>query len=171
MANSFKVRNIQSDLFDLSSSLEAVDMESVKIETIRRSAHAMAEMVRQAVVAEDKIKAPANFHSEYDGGPGPSMAHRNAWNVIKTGNTYEVRPHPEVKQRAIVLNYGYPGEITPNTADVLKFNINGVPVFAESVSGPEYTGYWQAAERRFRASGKLERIAAAELREEFEEKI
>jgi len=157
--------NIEHNFGRLSESLE-IDMEKVERNTLKRSADALAEMVRQAVVDEDSISSPANLLSEYEGGPGPSMSRRKAWVVQRIRNKWVVRPHPQVEQRATVLNYGYPGRITPNNADALRFTINGVPVYRDSVEGPERTRYWQAAVRRFRQSGELERIAQAELREE-----
>lgn len=144
-------------------------MESVKRRTMKRTAEAAAEMVRQAVVAEDDIKSPASLLSEYDSGPGPSLSWSAAWQVDPVGNDrFVLNPHPKVRQRAIVLNFGYSGDITPNQADVLKFNVNGVPMYRESVSGPDATGYWQAAFQRMRSSDKLERIATGELQREIE---
>lgn len=144
-------------------------MESVKENTAKRTADAMAEIVRQAVVAEDDITSPA-MSSKYSRGDGPPMATGAAWLTEKVGpNRYIVTPHPEVRQRAIVLNFGYPGRITPNNSPVLSFTINGVPVAFESVKGPDATGYWQAAYQRMQQSDKLRRIANDELEGEIED--
>lgn len=165
----FDVQQIQAQISDFEFKLDRVDMESVKEKTMKRTADAMAEMVRQAVVAEDDITSPA-MNSKYSRGSGPPMATSKAWLTEKVGpNRYIVTPHPEVRQRAIVLNFGYPGRITPNTADALRFTIDGVPVYAKSVKGPDPTGYWQAAYQRMQSSDKLKRIANEELEKEIDE--
>lgn len=162
---------IEEDLDDLLMSVEAVDMESVKEETLRRVAAEMADMVRQAVIEEPDIQSPA-LNSPYERGEGPSMATKDAWMVEKRGsNRYTVTPHPLVEQRATVLNFGYPGKIRPTNADYLRFTVNGVPIFRKEVEGPDETGYWQAAFQRLESSDKLEEIAREELSEELEEKF
>lgn len=166
MPNNFEVRNLTEGLNDLAVSLESIDMEKVKRDTLKKSADAMAEMVRLAVVAEPNINTPASLNSPYESGPGYSMSRRNAWQVKEMGDQYIVTPHPKVEQRAVVLNYGVSGRITPDDSDYLWFEINGVPHSVPSVEGPEYTGYWQAAMRRFQSSDKMKRIAEAELRQE-----
>lgn len=165
------VSNIQHEISDFAFKLEKIDMESVKKSTAKRTAEAMSEMVRQAVVAEGDIQSPPiGGNSPYTRGDGPSMSTGAAWLVEQVGSDkYVVTPHPEVRQRAIVLNYGYPGRITPNSAEALRFTIKGVPVFATSVKGPDPTGYWQAAYRRMQSSDKLERIANDELEKEIDE--
>lgn len=158
--------NIEHNFEDLRHRLDDIDMENVERMTLKRSANALAEMVREAIVAEDDITSPADLNSIYEGGDGYPLSQRKAWVVEKSRGSWTVRPHPQVEQRATVLNYGYPGRITPNNADALRFTINGVPIYRDWVEGPDETGYWQAALRRFRKSGELERIAQAELREE-----
>jgi len=148
--------------------LEQIDMESVKKRTLKRVAQEMAGMVRQAVF-ESTIKSPADKISKFEGGDGPPLATNDAWIVTNEGNNYTVRPHPKVRQRAVVLNFGYPGKITPNNSEFLKFQIDGEPVFAKEVDGPEATGYWRVAFNRMKSSGKLEDIAKEELEIEFEE--
>ncbi len=169
MGLELNIGQFSKDLEDFQVTLEAIDMESVKERTVKRAAQEMSKMVRQAIKAEPEITSPA-VNGPYERGKGPSMVQENAWLVEKDGaNSYTVRPRPEVRQRAVVLNYGYPGEITPTNGEFLKFTVEGQPVWARSVEGPDYTGYWQAAIRRMRNSGKLEEIAAEELNEEFEE--
>lgn len=170
MPNNFEVLGLEQGIDDFASSIDSINVDKIEKKTLKKAAHELSEMVRQAVVAEDDITSPA-MNGPYERGPGPSMATGDAWLVKESGDSYTVEPHPQVEQRAVVLNYGYPGEITPNNSEVLKFEVNGVPVFADSVSGPDYTGYWQAAMRRFRNSGKLKRIAESELEKEFEENI
>ena len=167
----YGIFEIREDLENFALSVQAVDMESVKEETLKRVASEMAEMVRQAVIAEPSITTPA-LNSPYERGPGPSMATKDAWQVTKAGgNRYTVSPHPSVRQRAIVLNFGYPGMIRPTNADYLRFTVDGVPVFRKEVPGPDETGYWQAAFQRMESSDKLEQIAQEELDEELEEKF
>jgi hypothetical protein len=168
MPINYEIGEISDDLEDFRITLRSIDMESVKERTLKRVAQEMSKMVRQAVF-ESSIKSPADKISPYEGGPGPPLATGDAWIVKKEGANYVVRPHPEVRQRAVVLNFGYPGEITPNNGEFLRFMVEGEPVFARSVSGPEATGYWQAAYQRMENSGKLEDIAGEELRREFEE--
>lgn len=170
MSNQFNVRELSSDLNKLNTSLEAVDMEKVERETLKRAAHTMSEMVRQAVIAEDDINAPA-ISGPYQRGGGPTMAQRAAWKVVEDGNSYRVIPDPRIEQRAIVLNYGYDGRIYPDGDGPLRFYVDGAPVFAEWVEGPDYTGYWQAAMRRFRNSDRLRQMAADELQKEIDEKF
>jgi len=169
MALEMNIGQFSDDLEDFQITLEAIDMESVKENTVRRAAQEMAGMVRQAVF-ESSIKSPASKISPYESGDGPAMATSDAWLVEKDGpSSYTVRPHPQVRQRAVVLNFGYPGEITPKNGEFLKFTVEGQPVWARSVDGPDATGYWQAAIQKMRNSGKLEEIAAEELNKEFEE--
>lgn len=170
MSNEFNVRQISNDLKSLDASIEAIDMEKVERETLKRAANTMSEMVRQAVIAEDNINAPA-ISGPYQRGEGPTMAQRAAWKVVEDGNSYRVRPDPRVEQRAIVLNYGHPGRIYPDGDGPLRFYVDGAPVFAESVEAPDYTGYWQAAMRRFRNSDRLRQMAADELQKEIDDKF
>lgn len=170
MGIKLSIGEFSDDLDDFQASLEAIDMESVKERTVKRAAEELAGMVRQAVF-ESSIKSPASKISPYESGDGPPLATRDAWIVTKEGSSsYSVRPHPKVRQRAVVLNFGYPGKITPKNGEFLKFTVEGEPVWAREVDGPEATGYWQAAIQNMRSSGKLEDIAEEELQKEFEEK-
>lgn len=166
----YNIAEISEDLDDFQMSLKAIDMESVKENTLERIAEKMAEMVRQAVFGSS-IRSPADKISPYEGGDGPPMATRDAWIAQKDGNKWTVTPHPQVRQRAVVLNFGYPGTIRPTDSEYMRFTVNGVPTFRKEVPGPEPTGYWQAAFRRMEQSGKLTEIASEELDEEFEEKF
>jgi len=167
----YGIFEIEKDLENFLFSVEAVDMESVKERTLKRVAAEMADIVRQTVIAEPKITTPA-LNSPYERGPGPSMATMDAWQVSKSGaNRYIVSPHPLVRQRAVVLNFGYPGMIRPTNADYLRFTVDGVPVFRKEVPGPDETGYWSAAFQRMESSDKLEEIAQDELNKELEEKF
>jgi hypothetical protein len=160
---------IEQDLEEFKFKIEAIDMESVKEETLRRVAEEMSEFVREAVIAEPDITSPA-LNSPYERGPGPSMATRDAWMVEKRGaDRYIVSPHPKVRQRAVVLNFGYPGTIKPKNSDYLRFMVDGVPIFRKEVEGPDETGYWQAAYNRMEQSGRLAEIAQEELEEEIED--
>lgn len=170
----YDIIGIEADSKEFRMSSEAVDMESVKERTLKRIAEKMAGMVRQAVF-ESSIKSPASKISPYESGDGPALAtikgSQPAWIVKRdSNNRYEVLPHPKVRQRAIVLNYGYPGKIEPK-GDFLRFTVNGIPVFSTEVDGPEKTGYWNAAYRRMENSGELRKIANEELDREFEEKF
>lgn len=165
------VEGLAAELGVLRAQLGAIDEDEVKKETARRIAEEAAKMVRQAVF-ESSIRSPADKISPYEGGPGPALATSPAWIVEETGkNTYTVSPHPQVRQRAHVLNYGYPGKITPTTADYMRFTVNGVPVFRKEVDGPDPVGYWEAAFRRLEQSGKIEEIAEEVLEEEVDEKL
>lgn len=170
MPINYNLFEIEEDLEEFLISIKAVDMEVVKEETLRRVAQAMASMVRQ-MVFESNIRSPADKISPYEGGDGPPLATNEAWKVQKDGNRYTVRPDPRVEQRAVVLNFGYPGMIRPTNADYMRFTVDGVPVFRKEVPGPDETGYWQAAFQRLEQSGKLEKIASEELNEELERKF
>lgn len=170
MTIQFSEIGLEEQLGSFKVSLESIDMESVKKRTAKAFAEEMAEQVRLAVVAEDDISSPARLQSQYEHGPGPSMARRAAWNVSKSGaNSYTVTPHPSVRKRAEVLNYGVSGKIYPKDADALRFTIDGVPVYRPYVEGPDQTNYWSAAMRNMEASGEVEKIAEYELRAEIEE--
>lgn len=163
------IEGLEAQLTELGASFEAVDGEDITREAARRIANEAAEMVRTAVLAEDDIITPA-MNSPYDRGPGPSMSNPNAWVVKPSGkNRFIMSPHEFVEQRAYVLNYGYPGKITPNTADYLRFYVEGEPVFRKEVEGPDPTGYWEAAFRRLESSGKAEQIMEDVLDEELDE--
>ncbi len=161
----FDVNKLQASLVEFGNYVESIDMDHVERQTIKQAATSLAEMVRQAVNAEDDIDSPARLLSPYENGPGPSLVTRKAWDVKKKGNQYIVKPNPKVQKRAEILNAGR-GEITPNTAPRLAFTVNGLWTFPESVKGVDKTEYWQAALQRFNNSDELERIATQELREE-----
>jgi hypothetical protein len=167
MSNEFEVRNLSEELKQLKATLNQVDEERIKKRTLKRSANVLSEIVRQAVVAEPDIESPA-MNSIYERGQGPSMGTLDAWVVDNEGKSYSVKPDYRVRQRAIVLNYGYPGTITANDGGYMRFTIDGVPTFRKEVSGPDPTNYWQAALNRFEKEGHLERIARKELKNEFD---
>lgn len=159
--------SIRRQLDDLVFDIETLDMDKVKKETLRGIASVAASFVREAVVASPEINAPAT-EGPYESGPGPSMASKEAWVVDEISDShFQVRPHPLVRQRAIVLNDGYSGRIEPKQADALRFTVNGVPRFAAWVEGPDAAGYWEAAFRRLEHSGEFERIGMRELRKEI----
>lgn len=173
----FEISKLQGDLVEFDEYIQSFDMDRVERQTLKESAKTLAEMVRQAIRAENKIESPARLNSIWEPGPGPSLVSHRAWRVIKDGNRYIVKPHPKVEQRATVLNSGY-GEITPNSAPKLAFSVSNVPsqssgstephglIRVDSVDGPDPTEYWQAAIRRFESTDEIERIALQELREE-----
>jgi hypothetical protein len=169
MAIDFDVAKLTNDLEEFEMKLESIDVDSVKQRTLKRTAERAAQTVRQ-LVFESKIKSPANKISPYESGDGPPLATGEAWQVIPDGDQYFIRPHPKVEQRAYVLNFGYNGRIYPEDHEVLRFTVDGQPVFAPSVEGPDAVGYWQAAFKRLEGSDKLQEIAEDELRIEFEEK-
>jgi len=167
----YDIGQISEDLEDFQISLRAIDMDKVKERTLERVATEMTEMVRQAVVAENDIISPA-MNSPNDRGDGPSMSTRDAWIAEKSGaNRWTVRPHPSVRQRAVVLNFGYPGTITPTSSEFLWFEFQGHPISVREVEGPDETGYWQAAFQRIESSDRLQKIASEELEEEFEDSL
>lgn len=169
MTIDIRIPGFEAQLEGLEARFDAVDEEELTRETARRIANEAAEMVRTAVIAEDDIITPA-MNSPYDRGPGPSMANPNAWVVKPSGkNRFIMSPHELVEQRAYVLNYGYPGKITPNTADYLRFYVEGEPVFRKEVEGPDPTGYWEAAFRRLESSNKPKQIMEDVLDEELDE--
>jgi len=170
---SFKFGDLEmrQDVRDFLLEIQAIDVEKVEENTVRRAAVEMSDMVRQAVIAEPEITTPA-MNSVFERGDGPSMATEDAWIVSKTGTSrYSVKPHPKVKQRAYVLNFGYPGKITPTNAEALRFTIDGIPVFRTEVQGPDATHYWAKAVQRMKNSDKLQKIGSEELQEEVEENV
>jgi len=167
----YQLQNIEKELSQMSTNIQAVDMESVKERTLKRVAERMSWMVRQAVF-ESSIKSPASKISPYESGDGPPLVTNDAWLFKKTGaNRYSVFPHKDVRQRAMVLNFGYPGMIRPTNDEYLRFTVDGVPVFRKEVEGPDAIGYWQAAFQKMQNSDKLQEIANEELDAEFEEKF
>lgn len=165
----FSVENLRSGLDNLDVTLSSIDEEEIKERTLKRAANEMAEMVREAVIEEDDIVTPG-MNSKYGRGKGPSLSTADAWDVDESGGQYIVRPDPRVRQRAITLNYGYPGTITPDGDSPMPIQINGTPIFRWEVDGPDYTGYWQAAMRRFEASDRIGEIGAEELQRQFEQR-
>lgn len=165
----FQVTNLQSGLDELAVNLERINPEKIRKETLRRSAYEMEKMVRLAIKDEKRIRSPASLNSPFESGPGTPISQGRSWVVEEDAGTYSLRPAPKIRQRAIVLNYGYPGKITPNTSDKLWFEINGVPHSVDEVDGPEYTGYWQKALDKFQSSNRIGEIGAEELNAEFED--
>lgn len=161
---------LQEDIEAFRIRIQSIDMDKVKKETLKRISSKMAEMVRQAVF-ESSIMSPADkTATPYNRGDGPPLATKKAWQVSQTGaNRYTIRPDPRVNTRARVLNFGYPGKITPNSAEALRFEINGIPVFRTEVEGPDETGYWQKAVNKMKSGGEFERVAKDELEKEFED--
>lgn len=157
---------------ELVAKFSAVNIEGAVAEGVLRTAEDMQEAVRQAVVAHPDIQSPANLISQYDGGPGPPMAQTRAWQVIQLGDgAYEVRPHPQVRQRAVILEFGSSSPIVPRNANALRFNVNGVPVFADSVSGIEARRYWRSALRKVMQEDRLAENIAAAVEDEFDDKL
>lgn len=154
-----------SDLEEFKFNIEKIDMDKVKTETVRVTANVMAKKVRDAVLQEPRINTGGS--GPYERGEGPSMGTKDAWIVEpKSDDSFEVRPHPLVRQRAIVLNDGYPGTITPDGDKKLRFTVYGVPMFREEVSGPEATNYWRVAFQQMQKSREMEKIGERELRKE-----
>lgn len=150
-------------------SLSDVDMDAVERRTTKRMAEEMVEYVTDAIRMEDDITSPA-MNGPNTRGPGPSLIQEMSWKVQPTGQgDYLVRPIDAVRQRAVVLNDGYPGRIYPTSAEALKFTFEGETVYADSVEGPDETGYWDAAYRRLKKSGRPLEIAKEELEREVEE--
>jgi hypothetical protein len=171
MGINFKQNDFENKLKEFTEDLQSIDVEEVEKRSMKRIASEMSEMVRLAVIAEDDITSPA-INSVWDRGPGPSMSQESAWIVKQFGETsYTVEPHPKVEQRAVVLNFGYPGTITPNNTEYMKFNLNGVPIYRKEVPGPDETGYWQAAFNNLEKSGKVEEIMEEELQKEVDENV
>lgn len=169
MTIEFSEIGLQEDLGSFNLSLESIDMESVKKRTAKAFAKEMSEQVRLAIRAEDDITSPG-MNSKYSRGPGPSLITGDAWKVTPDGNNkYILTPHPKVEKRATVLNYGYPGLITPDGDRPFQIMINGHPIYRWAVKGPDKTNYWRAAMRNLEASGEAKRIAEYELRAEIEE--
>jgi len=164
----FSTGDLSEDLDTLKAKLEKIDEDEIKRRTSKKLALEMQDLVTAAIAQEDDITSPA-MNSKYERGKGPSLVQRAAWEVEDKGGYYSVSPHPSVRTRAIVLNSGVAGKITPNGDGPLRFEVNGVPVYAESVDGPDATGYWQAAMRRLKSSGKIKQIARKEFRREIEE--
>lgn len=165
----YSILQVERELDEFQFSLEQIDMEEVKEDTLRSVAMVLQSYVIQQLRAESKITKGSE--SEYEEGPGPSMFSRDAWLIQKDSDSrYRLRPHPQVEQRAFVLNRGW-GEITPNSADYMRFTVDGVPVYRESVPGPDRTQYWQQAFRKLEESGEFERVASNRLQREIEEHI
>lgn len=163
--------NLSEEIEEFGINLSRIDVENVKKETLARTARDLAEIVAMQVVQNTEINAPADT-GPHESGPGPSMAdgtRKGAWIVKRDGRSeYTVRPHPLVRKRAIVLNYGYPGEITPDNSDYLRFTVDGVPQFRKSVPGPDAANYWQAAMNELNSKDKLVKNGEIELRDEVE---
>lgn len=157
---------LEKEVEEFRLSLEAIDMERVKKNTLKDMANNAWRAINKALNREENISFGLN--SKYERGEGPSMFSRNAWVVTKKSNSqYTIRPHPKVEQRAVTLNYGYPGEITPDGDSPMRYTVKGTPRYRWAVSGPEATGYWNAAFRQMR-DGKMKEIGERELRKELE---
>lgn len=153
----------------LSGKFEAIDMDRVMREGIEQTADDMAETVRLQVSNHPDIKSPADLISPYEGGDGPPMARKQAWNVKQQGpSTFIVEPDPRVRQRAIILEYGTRDPIKARSADAMKFTVNGVPMFREEVSGIEARGYWQAAMQQIRSEKQFTQNLEDEWADELE---
>jgi hypothetical protein len=171
MTIQYQLGGIQKELENFTASIEAVDMEKVKKETLRRVAVEMAKEVRRTILLKSTIKSPAETLSPYESGPGPNLSELAAWTVRQQKGRYIVSPQRDVRQRAIVLNYGYPGTITPNSSNAMEFEVNGVPFVRKEVEGPDAENYWRKAFNSIQQSDELERIAKEELEAEIEEKF
>lgn len=170
MGLEFNVSGLIPDLEEFERDLEDIDMEKVRYRTSERLAEEMFKMVQKAIRQEDDISSPSSLNSRYDsedGQDGLPISQRKAWVVEEDGaGSHTIRPGPEQSQRAYVLNYGHPGRITPNTADYLKFYIDGVPTYRKSVAGPDPTNYWEKAIEMMQKSGKASKIMEDELEKE-----
>lgn len=169
--------DVEFDLNKLQARFEAIDPEEAGREAVRKVAEDMREEIKAQIVASG-IESPARLNSEYGHGSsgtsnaprsgGPSMVRIDpggeAWHVESVGEMqYEVFPNPKVRKRAIMLEQGTVGPITPNTADVLVFEVNGVPRFRPEVSGVDAYGYWEKAARNVSADNRLDQYFLNEL--------
>lgn len=169
MGFSFDILAAEEGLKDFRRELERINPDDITRETARDFAEKVRDVVTATIKAEGKITSPA-MNSQYNRGPGPSMVQDAAWIITQEGtDSFSIEPHPSVRQRAYVLNYGYPGRITPNSAEVLKFEVNGEPFYRESVEGPDRTLYWEHAMKIVEDSGNLENIGRYNMIAEFEE--
>lgn len=161
--------NVTFNAGELLRNLEELDARTDDIveRAVEKTAEDMAEIVATHVTANPEINSPATS-GPYERGPGPSMSTKEAWKVRRMNkNTFQVRPRPEVEQRAIVLERGHiPNRIFPKQADVLRFTVNGVPVYRESVQGTTARRYWQGALQEIESKNHLGQHLQDEIEEE-----
>jgi len=166
--NNRRIQKFIDDVRNFKTNLIQFDVDRVKREATRQFAVEMTKMVIKTLKSHPDINAPATT-GPYESGPGPSIASREAWIVKKDSRgAYSVQPHPEVRQRAVVLNDGL-GRIEPTGDGPLRWYVNGVPRFAEFIPADKThneTRYWQTAFNSLVQSGKMEDIGVTELEAE-----
>lgn len=156
------------ELETLSGKFEAIDMDRVMRRGIEQTATDLSEIVRQQVF-ESAIRSPADKISPYEGGDGPPMVTQRAWQVRQEGpRSFIVEPDPRVRQRAIILEYGTKDPITTQSAEAMRFTVNGVPMYREEVSGIRAYGYWRAAMQQIRSEREFTQNLENEWADELE---
>lgn len=165
----------ESGIDKLQRNTEGVDMDKVKEQGLKNAADELAERARDNIKGTD-INSPSHLNSPYYRGhpegkvtPGPSISRGEAWRVNRKGkNTYQVSIHPEVRRRAIFLEYGTSGPITSNSGNPMKFYVNGVPRLADSVSGVRAQGFWRGALAHMRSKDRVQHHVEKVLENELE---
>lgn len=167
-------RQIQKQLKEFESRLALIDLDSVVEESAKETAAELTQVVRDAVAAHPEISSPANLNSEYyQGSPAtsahPPLTQKRAWEVTQVGNDFRVSPVPNVRRKAMLMEFGR-SAITTGPDNPMRFWVDGMPVFTHHVDAVKPKRYWRTAVRKIRADGALSDNMQEELEKEFREK-
>lgn len=146
---------------------------------VEKTAEDMAEIVRTNVVADSGIKSPSDLQSRYYiGAPsgsdyksdGPPMSQERAWMVEGNGRgEFVVKPDPRVRQRAWILHVGHSGHTKPGSEGPMRFYVDGVPKFRQSIGPLDARQYWRKATQEIEQSDRFEQHLLDELEKKADE--
>ena len=165
---------IEKELDQLEKRFALIDLDSVIEEGAKASAAELTQVARDAVAAHPEIESPANLNSEYYRNSPASSAHppltqKKAWEVTHVGNDVRVSPVPNVRRKALLMEFGR-SAITTGPDNPMRFWVDGMPIFTHHVDAVKPRQYWRTAVRKIRAEGALSDNMEDELRKEFREK-
>lgn len=128
------------DIVSRAAEKTAADMEEIVAKSVRQS----------------QIEIGGTKHEK---GPGPHMSSTRAWNSVRLNDfTWQVRPHPEVEDRAVYLHMEMSNqEITPDGDNPMSFRVGSDHFVKWRVSGSRSYNYWRMAVREVQDTNVFER--------------
>lgn len=152
----FEVDIDNSDFEELQGQLKAMNIRATADE-------AMEDVLKNEFIPflVKKIEAKGLVGTGPDKGPGPHLASREAWEVIREGNMdYRIRTIPSVSERAFYLEFGTTGPITPNDSETLRFvstegSTAGEVIYPVAVEGVREYAFFRQAIQEFQAKDRL----------------
>lgn len=158
-----------SDLGDFAEDVRDVDPKAAR----RRAMRSAMETLLDYILEEIRSEGLFGFQTPGNRGEGPALATRAAWEVTQVQDgVWRIKVDERVADRAVYLEFGTDGPITPNDADRLKFESqDGEMIYPKAVSGVEEYAFLRTALKRYRAENVLQNEFKNEIEREFTEAL